>query len=141
MDRPAIIKKISSYFETKEEVNTVYLFGSIAKGKDREKSDLDLGILFKPGLNSIERFEKNLAHAVDLEEIFNIPIDVIDLRSADPFFLHQIFLTKIIVLDKDPSIRVNFEVKSRKAFFDRQYFYQKYHEQALKRLERRALHD
>ncbi len=141
MKRSDLIEKISSFFAKKEEINTVYLFGSIAKGKDREKSDLDLGLLYKPGHNSIERFEKNLAYAVDLEASLKIPIDLIDLKNADPFLLHQIFSTKFIVLDKDPSFRVNFEVRRRKDFFDRQYFYQKYYEQALKRLERRALHD
>jgi predicted nucleotidyltransferase len=38
-------------------VNTVYLFGSIAKNMNRKDSDIDIAVLFSKGLDMFERFD------------------------------------------------------------------------------------
>jgi len=135
MNKEKIILELTQYFNKSENVNTVYLFGSTAKNKDRKHSDVDIAVLFAGEMNTIDRFEKKLQFAAELEDVLNRKVDVVDLESADPFFIHKIMEEKILIYDKNVERRVEFEVKSRKDFFDRQNFYNLYHECSMKRLE------
>ncbi|NMB96850.1 MAG: nucleotidyltransferase domain-containing protein, partial [Clostridiaceae bacterium] len=56
----SLIAKLKSYFERKQYVCAVYLFGSTVKGKRRQNSDIDLGILFYEGMDSMQRFDQKL---------------------------------------------------------------------------------
>jgi len=141
MDRSCLIRKLVSYFQNKNEISAVYLFGSFATGKNRKNSDIDLGVLHNPGLNKVERFEKNLSYSLELENILQTSVDIVDLENANPFFLHKIMREKLLVLDKNTAWRVSFEVSRRRTYFDMQPFYKKYHRQALNRLERGASPD
>lgn len=132
-----IIRKLNSYFGEKENIAAVYLFGSTVKGADRARSDLDLAVLFDAEPDPFQRFDTKLQIANDLENLLKTEIDVVDLRSADSFFIHQVMLDKVLIYEKDQERRVAFEVKSRREFFDRQRFYDLYHGQVRKRLRER----
>jgi predicted nucleotidyltransferase len=136
MEKETITAKINDYFTPIEEVLTVYLFGSIVKGKNNKNSDVDIALLFSDKISIQERFEKKLEFAMDLENVLNKKVDIVDLSEADLYFVHQVMLNKEIILDKDIHYRVSFEVARRKSYFDRKPFYDLYHNHALKRLER-----
>ena len=89
------LKKITDYFTNRNDTIAVYLFGSTAKGKERKTSDLDLAVLFEEGLDQHQRFQAKLQMVNDLEDHLKTKIDLVDLRSADLFFIHQI-MRKII---------------------------------------------
>ncbi|HEX7714494.1 MAG TPA: nucleotidyltransferase domain-containing protein [Bacillota bacterium] len=133
-----ILQKLTSYFLERGELSAAYLFGSHVKGKNRPHSDLDLAVLFDPKLDVFQRFDNKLQIANDLEESLNVKIDLVDLESADLFFIHQIMLDKLLIYEKDRERRVEFEVKARRDFFDRQHFYDLYYREALKRIEGRS---
>ena len=137
MSLNSLVDTLKTYFLDKD-VAAVYLFGSYVKSKERHSSDLDLGILHRTNADPLKKFENNLEFAIQLEEITGIPVDIVDLEKVNTYILHQMMLNKILVLDKDPKRRVDFEVARRKEYFDRMSFYKAYHQQALKRLERRA---
>lgn len=133
-----VLQKLTSYFMEQSQIAAAYLFGSYVKGKNRPHSDLDLAILFDPGLEVLQRFDAKLQIANDLEDCLQIKVDVVDLESADSFFIHQIFMDKLLICEKGRNRRVEFEVKARREFFDRQPFYDLYHSQALKRLGKKC---
>ncbi len=133
----SIVEKLKDYFLDKD-VAAVYLFGSYVKRKERKSSDLDLGILHNTNIDPLKIFESNLEFAVQLEEITGKTVDVVDLEKVNTYILHQMMLDKILILDKNSKRRIDFEVARRKEYFDRKNFYKTYHEQALKRLERRT---
>jgi len=133
--KDSVSKTIKSYFANKPQVCAVYLFGSIAKGLSRVNSDIDLGILYSAGLSSLERFEIRLEITNDLEELLGQRVDIVDMESADLFFLHQLMLNKQLLVDHDQRRRVVFEIAKRRDYFDRKRYYKEYHGQALKRLE------
>lgn len=137
-----VLRVIKEYFLANKSVAAVYLFGSTVKGKERTGSDIDLAVLFYPQLDKVQRFSAKLGIVNDLEEIFNkrghkIRFDVVDIKSADLFFIHQIMKNKRIIVDKDPHYRVEFEVTYRRNFFDLRDFYELYHKQVLRRLKER----
>ena len=124
---PELVQKLNSYFTGQQYITAVYVFGSTVKGKNRGDSDLDLAVLFEPGPDPLRRFDAKLQMTLELEDLLKTKVDVVDLRSADLFFIHQVMLHKLLVFDKKTNDRVAFEVKSRREFFDRQHFYDLYH--------------
>lgn len=136
MDKDLLIKKLTAYFSDQDDIDIVYLFGSVAKGKERGSSDVDIAVLFSEGMPLLEKFERKLEIAGELEEMLGTEADVIDLEEADIYFVRQVMLNKKLLIDKNVHRRVKFEVNSRRIFFDMKPFYDMYHEQALKRLER-----
>ncbi|HOJ12289.1 MAG TPA: nucleotidyltransferase domain-containing protein [Clostridiales bacterium] len=130
-----VIQTLAEYFSNIENTDAVYLFGSFAKNKDRKHSDIDIAVLFSVEMNIVERFEKKLRIASELEDIFHRKVDIVDLESADSFFVHKIMEEKVLIYNINVERRVVFEVKKRKDFFDRQKFYNLYNECSMKRLE------
>ena len=131
------LKKISNYFTNRNDIIAVYLFGSTAKGKERKTSDLDLAVLFEEGLDLYQRFQAKLQMANDLEDHLKTKIDLVDLRSADLFFIHQIMRNKMLLYERDTYGRVSFEVDYRKRYFDHMPILELYHRQSRKRLMER----
>lgn len=134
MEREQLLDVLQDYFLTKEDVSTVYLFGSFAQGRARVSSDVDIAILFVCGVDPYDALIRQLDFANDLEELLRRPVDVVNMETAKPIFVHQVLLTKEIVLDRDIERRVQFEVNHRREYFDLLPYYRTYHEQALKRL-------
>jgi predicted nucleotidyltransferase len=131
------VKLITNYFLQREDTIAVYLFGSTVKNRERQESDLDLAVLFNECMGQFQRFEAKLQVANELEDQIKKKIDIVDLRSADLFFIHQVMKNKKIILDRDTHSRVSFEVKFRKMYFDHMPFYEQYHRQSRKRLRER----
>jgi predicted nucleotidyltransferase len=133
-DKEQVLKIIREYFANQDDISTVYLFGSVVKGRTTSHSDVDIAVLFVPGLSLLQRFERKLEFTNDLEDRLKRKVDLVDLDNADLYFIHQVMLHKEIVLDRAVERRVSFEVEKRRKYFDRKYFYDLYHRQALKRL-------
>ena len=93
-----LICKLHDYFNNRNGISAVYLFGSAVKGKSRQNSDIDLGVLFSPGMDSLQRFDNKLDMTTDLERLLKKEVDIVDLESAGLFFLHQLFLNKILIV-------------------------------------------
>jgi len=93
-------EKITAYFKNKKEVIAVYLFGSYAEGKDRDLSDIDIGILLDR--NNREFFnERRNDYIVELGRLMRKDIDPVILNSASEELLRQIFLKGKCILIND----------------------------------------
>lgn len=82
----AIARAVSTVIERHPDAIGVYLFGSHLTGEARERSDIDLGILFDQ--------ETSLAEVVDLEteleDALGRRVDVVDVGRAGPFLALEI---------------------------------------------------
>jgi len=113
-----MINQIKTYFLHKDGVVAVYLFGSYAKGKQRDKSDVDIGILFESAdLNSYK--EKRNLYMVELARLLRKDIHPVILNLASEELFRQIFLTgkKIFVRDEKKLSRYQMIMTSRIADF------------------------
>lgn len=94
-----------------------YVFGSIARGEATSASDVDVAVLWDrmpaPTLSG-ERLELESA----LERELGRSVDVVALNTAPADLVHRILCDGLIVLDRDPARRIQFEVARRNEYFD-----------------------
>ena len=111
-------KKVHDYFSRRLEVVAAYLFGSQAKGKTGKSSDVDIAIFLEKGYDSLGCFELRLQFMKDLEALFGKEVDVVILNQAKPLLQHQVLKYGRLLYEKDRRARIEFEVNSRKRYFD-----------------------
>ncbi len=114
-----ITDKIIEYFASNKNVSAVYLFGSAAKDLMRKKSDIDIAVLLDAKIkDKMKRFDFILTAGMELEHKTGRPFDVVDIMEAPLALQHQILKTGILLLENDRPARINFEVISRRQYFD-----------------------
>ena len=79
----SINKKISDYFAT-QPVLKAWVFGSYARGEEREDSDIDLLVSFDHEHAKIGLF-KYCAMIMDLEKLLNREVDLVEEGELLPF--------------------------------------------------------
>lgn len=95
----------------------VYLYGSVARGTAGPASDVDVGLLFRttPG-GGFEALPLRLEGR--LEELLGRPVQAVLLQHAPPDLVHRVMRDGRLVLDRDPAVRIRFEVQARNQYFD-----------------------
>jgi predicted nucleotidyltransferase len=111
------------------QVAAVYLFGSQARGNPRLDSDVDLGLLYvePPGGTLLEQpflLESELSAALER------PVQCVVMNHAPPDLVHRILREQQLLLDRDPALRVRFEVAARNRYFDVKPFLDRYRKRA-----------
>lgn len=114
-----IEQRVRTFFQDHPEVLTVYLFGSVARGTAGPGSDVDVAVLLDhepdgefPGVGL--RLES------ELELRLRRPVQVIVLGRAPADLVHRVLRDGRLLLDRDPSRRITFEVRARNEYFDLQ---------------------
>jgi len=102
-------EKIAGYFEKKEEVIAIYLFGSYAEGKERDSSDIDIGILLDEDSLDFSK-ERRKAYIVGLGRSTRKNIDPVILNSASEELLRQVFLKGKCIVVRDPKKLAQFKM-------------------------------
>ena len=118
--------RLRSFFETNPDgVIAVYLFGSFARGSERPESDVDIAVLYADApaktfdglpLALEERLERQLGRAVQ----------VVVLNHASADLIHHVLMDGKLLIDRDPSSRIQFEVRARNEYFDLQPILRRY---------------
>lgn len=122
---PALnINAVVEYLKEQTDLAAAYLFGSFARNRAGRNSDVDIAILFRlPDGDKFARFERRLDLETALEKIVRRPVQVVDLETASPVLQRQVRKYGILLLEKDHRRRVDFDVRSRRHYFDMQRVY------------------
>jgi predicted nucleotidyltransferase len=108
-----------------EEFAAAYLFGSWARGSARPDSDVDVGVLYveapPPGLEGLAFHLE-----ADLERLLKRPVHLIVLNRAPVDLAQRVLRDGCILLDRDSSRRIRFEVRTRQEFWDLEPFLRRY---------------
>lgn len=99
-----------------DDIVAVYLFGSVARKTATVSSDVDLAVLYagRPPATLMHRFD----FAGEIERRLGRPVDVVVLNDAPPDLVHRVLRDGCLLLERDASARIRFEVNSRNAYFD-----------------------
>ena len=113
-----ITSRLREYFEANARgVVCVYVFGSVARGTARGRSDIDVAVLLER-----DPPPKLAGSAVslggDLERYLGYPVDLVVLNRASVDLVHRVLRDGLLVFDPRPRERIQFEVCARNAYFD-----------------------
>ena len=91
------------------DITAAYIFGSLARGRFRTGSDVDVAVLYSPGnSDKLARFERRLDLEIALEEIIRRPVQVIDLEQAGLPLQYQVRKHGRLVVEKDRKLADRF---------------------------------
>ena len=98
----AIKKIIKDFFQHKDQIISVHLFGSYAKGSSRKDSDVDVAILCD-AKNMPSKLDV-LQWRQDLADLLHKDVDLVCLNDASPILGMQVAQGKIDILVKNVNI-------------------------------------
>lgn len=108
---------VADHFRDRPDVVSVYLFGSHARRTARPESDVDVGLLYESPPESTLRAQP-FADEAELGKKLGKRVQIVVMNKAPADLVHRIFSARRLLLDRDPSRRVAFEVKRRNEYFD-----------------------
>jgi hypothetical protein len=110
-------QRIADVFGSRPDVTAVYLFGSTARGTARADSDIDVAVLFEaPPPRTLSG--PRLVIEGELERALGAPVDLVVLNQAPVDLRTRVLRDGRLLVDRDPSARIAFEVRTRNEAFD-----------------------
>ena len=100
-------------------VKLIYIFGSYAKGTNRENSDLDIAIYMEKEIDSFDRL-KILDTLIDILQ--REDIDLVILNKVDIELQFQVIKYGKVIYMKDLLTKVLYESKVMSIYMDMEYF-------------------
>lgn len=128
MDVVAVEDKLREYLDThaeREGIAAAWLFGSVARGTPRAGSDVDVGVLYS---EDPPRTLAGLGFGLqdDLEEALRLPVQVVVLNRAPVDLIIRVLRDGKLLVERDRSKRVRFEVRSRNEYWDLEPYLRQY---------------
>ncbi len=114
-EKKRVIGKISDFLKAREDILFAYIYGSFVS--QEAFNDIDVGIYVSlKGHRSPLDTELDLE--AELENIVLIPVDVRVLNHAPLSFVYNVLRERIVIVDKDKTLRADFEGLICKKYFD-----------------------
>lgn len=104
-----MVNQIVKYFEGRPEVVAAYLFGSRARGLEKQYSDIDLGVLVENDVLS-DQNDLRTDYAVGLARILRKDLHIVVMNNVGEGILEQIFRHGKCVFDRNPGILSRFKM-------------------------------
>lgn len=119
MDTDKDIRRIIKYFKARDEVSSLYIFGSFARERENRESDIDIAVIID------ESKLKKINYSLLKKEYYTAsagfslrPLDIVIMNTASPFLNHQVLKTGRILFDKNQNLRVRFTTKTIIEYLD-----------------------
>jgi predicted nucleotidyltransferase len=117
MDVDELTAHVEAAIAPLDGIAAVYLFGSVAAGTDTAASDIDLGVLYE--VRPAARLDAGpLDLEGDLERRLGRPVQLVVLNDAPADLRIRILRAQRLLVDRNRSARIRFEVATRNEFFD-----------------------
>src|SRR5436305_31525 len=107
LDEPALAACLAD----QPDVQVAYLFGSLATGRARPGSDVDIAILLADASDSLAVFERRLRLMETAERFAKGDVDLVILNHASPVLQHEVLRTRHVIYERTQRARVDFEVR------------------------------
>jgi len=109
-----ILKRVRRVLEKREFVVFAYLFGSRVRRGYTLKEDVDVAIYTEGDVSW-----RDLADMLNtLEDELKCRVDLVHLNTAPPSLAYEVIATGVLVLDRRPEERVEYEVRVLREYLD-----------------------
>ena len=120
MDCQAIAARLRELLAAQAEpkgIAAAYLFGSAARGTARPGSDVDVGVLYS---QDPPRTLAGMGFDLEgeMEKLLRLPVQVVVLNRAPADLVFRVLRDDKLLVERDRSARVRFEVRSRNEYWD-----------------------
>ena len=103
----------------RREIQAAYVFGSVATGRTRPDSDVDVAVLVDQRVKPAQMLKYRLKLMADLgSALRRSDVDVVVLNEAPPLLAHRVLSQGRRVFERSASARVRFQVKTAARYFD-----------------------
>ena len=103
----------------RREIHAAYLFGSVAAGRPRAASDVDVAVLLSPTLKPSHSLAFRLGLLAELRSALQRnDVDLVILNRAPPALVHNVVTKGKRVFERSRRARVRFQVRALNLFLD-----------------------
>jgi hypothetical protein len=113
MDTPSLTERLRDRASTLPAVQLAVLFGSVARGEGRARSDVDLGVWLEPDTVS-QRVEVE----AELGRAAGRPVDVIVLNHAPPLLRFEVARDGVLLLECREGLWTDFKARAMVDWWD-----------------------
>ena len=121
----SLIQALREYFNNcachKPEILAVYLFGSLAKKKLGNSSDIDVAFLFDRLFyknDPYKSFSTAQIMGAEAGEVLGQEVDVSVLNCASLFFAYEVISTGVCLFERDFNERIRYEIAIKGQYYD-----------------------
>lgn len=110
-------RRLTDALASREDVAAAWLFGSRARGTATASSDVDVAVLLTEAPEDpLDRYRFDLAN--DLAATCGAAVDLVVVNDASADLVHRVLRDGVLLVDRDRSRRIAFEVKKRAEYLD-----------------------
>lgn len=108
------LEAVAALLASRPDVRLAYVFGSVAAGRARRDSDLDVAVLFAepPVPATLDLLTE------EIEAAAGGPIDLVNLATAPPLLAHEVIRAGRCIVCRDAAERAEFEARSTLRYLD-----------------------
>lgn len=99
-DAPDLFARTANALSTEQGLKLAIIYGSVATGKMRSDSDLDLAVLFDQSLSA----ERKMELAARLEQSLMRTVDLVDLSVISGTILKQVLCRGRVLIQNDEGV-------------------------------------
>ena len=118
-DLAAVTRAVRRCLAKQRDVSVAYLFGSVAAGRARPDSDVDVAVLLNPRAPRGDTLGRRLTLMAELgAALERSDVDVVILDDAPPLLAHRILSKGRLVFERSRPARVRFQVRTASRYLD-----------------------
>ena len=115
----SIKRAVKRCVSVRKEIQAAYVFGSVATGRARPDSDIDVAVLVDRNVRPSQFLEYRLELMADLgSALQRFNVDVVVLNEATPLLAHRVLSQGKLVFERSASARVRFQVQTASRYLD-----------------------
>lgn len=113
--RRAIVRCVA----LRPEIHAAYVFGSVAAGRARADSDVDVAVLVDETIRPSRMLKYRLQLMADLgAALHRRDVEVVVLNEAPPLLAHRVLSQGTLVFERSRAARVRFQVRTAARYLD-----------------------
>ena len=114
-----IAQQVKKFVPLYDKIIAVFLFGSVATGKMRLSSDVDIAVMSTCRIDGFEKAEMETV----LSMLLHRDVDIVVFHQAEVLLQHQILKYGHLLYEKDDSERIRQETASRREYLDTRFLF------------------